>query len=183
MKNFVKSVVDSLDVGLGSRQNRIGVIQFGKSARTEFDLSTYSNKTAIKAAIDKISYLEEDTCTHSGIDLLVFTFTQAHGARSQDEGHPWIGVVLTDGYSNYPNLTAASAKGAHAADITMVAVGIGSGAYKPELNTIASNPVCLHVILLSDFSEVSSLNYIIEQRACNGEFKSMRLAYVHYSCH
>jgi uncharacterized protein YegL len=168
MKAFVQAVVSSLDVGMGPRQNRIGLIQFSDSAQTEFYLNSYSNASAINNAIGNIPYLSRGTKTNLALDLLISSgFTVANGARPQRFGHPWIGVVLTDGQSNDPALTAISAKKVHDADITMIAVGIGNSVNEQELDIIASSPVCLHVILLSDFTEVASLNYIIEQRTCD----------------
>jgi hypothetical protein len=44
-----------------------------------------------------------------------------------------------------------------------------------ELETIASDPVCLHLILLKGFTEVDSLKYAIEQRTCNGRTSFMNM--------
>ena len=50
-------------------------------------------------------------------------FTPAGGARPESEGHPRVGIVLTDGHSNNQQLTIDAAERAHDADITMFAVG------------------------------------------------------------
>lgn len=77
-------------------------------------------------------------------------------------------IVVTDGKSNNPSLTIASANVAHDHDITMIAVGIGASIDIRELEVIASEPECLHLFLLKDFTEVESLKYAIEKRTCDG---------------
>ena len=46
--------------------------------------------------------------------------------------------------------------------------GIGEKIDMNELTAIASDPVCLHLFLLKDFSEVESLKYAIEKKTCEG---------------
>ena len=62
-----------------------------------------------------------------------------------------------------------SAQLVHDADINMISVGVGQADLK-ELNTIASDPVCLTVFMLEGFNEFDSLKYAIEKRSCEGSF-------------
>lgn len=91
------------------------------------------------------------------------------------QGHPHVGIVVTDGQSNVPTQTVLAALRAHAADITVFAVGVGSAINIEELEVIASDPVCLHMILLKGFTEFDSLKYIIEQRTCDGTIRILSL--------
>jgi len=85
-------------------------------------------------------------------------------------GHPRIAIVVTDGQSNNPPKTLVSAMNAHAADITVFAVGVGAGINLKELDGIASDPICLHKIILAQFTEFDSLKDTIQQRACEGAY-------------
>ena len=79
-----------------------------------------------------------------------------------------VGIVLTDGRSNSPPRTIAEAERAHRAGIIMIAVGVGSSIEHSELEAIASEPKCLHLFLLTGFSEIEDLKYAIEKRTCEG---------------
>ena len=79
-----------------------------------------------------------------------------------------MGIVVTDGQSNNPPLTVLAALRAHDADITVFAVGVGNAILEKELDAIASDPTCLHKIILKGFTEFDSLNSIIQQRTCDG---------------
>ena len=169
MKSFVKDVVTSFDVGMGAAQTRFGLIQFATTVKREFDLSKYDTVAKIQTAVDKVSYMTGGTNTHLALDEMVNNgFAEKNGARPKSEGHPRVGIVLTDGQSNEPQKTIVSALKAHDADITVIAVGIGTSVNLDELDIIASDPNCLHRILLSSFTEVDSLKYVIEKRTCDG---------------
>lgn len=76
---------------------------------------------------------------------------------------------MENSFSNYPAKTVVSALKAHEADITMFAVAVGSKVYEPELEAIASEPECLHLLKLDNFNEVDSLKYAISTRTCDGK--------------
>ena len=57
---------------------------------------------------------------------------------------------------------------AHDAGITMMAIGVGDNLNQDELEAIASEPLCLHLFILDDFTEVDDLKYVIEKRTCEG---------------
>ena len=98
------------------------------------------------------------------------SFTHDNGVRPRDEGHPRVGIVLTDGKSNQPAMTIMAAMHAHSADITMFAIGVGSSVDLDELQAIASEPTCMHLFLLSGFDEMAALTSQIEKRTCEGTF-------------
>ncbi|WAR30003.1 MATN1-like protein [Mya arenaria] len=79
---------------------------------------------------------------------------------------PNIAIVVTDGQSNNPTLTAAEAKAARDAGITILAIGVGHGVVRSELNEIASDPDSTHVFTADSFSALSSLNALLSTKAC-----------------
>jgi len=79
-----------------------------------------------------------------------------------------VGIILTDGRSNSQSSTIREAERAHSAGIIMIAVGVGSNVDLTELESIASDPMCLHLFLLTGFNEIEDLKSAIEERACEG---------------
>ena len=160
----------TFDIGFGANQDRIGLIQFSSISKTEFNLSTYGSWAGMSAAIDRVQYMGSGTQTDAALDAMTtYGFSEQSGARPKSEGHPRIGIILTDGGSNNPYITALAAQRVHDAGITMISVGMGTGIDPQELETIASPPICLHVIY-SSFDEVNSLKDIIEKQACDGMY-------------
>lgn len=48
-------------------------------------------------------------------------------------------------------------------------LGVSDQVDLDEIQMMASEPVCLHRFLLSDFTEVEALTSVIEKRSCEGE--------------
>jgi len=168
IKNFVKDVVRAFDVGTGEKQSQIGVIKYSTMVKREFDLKTYNTGSKVISAVGSIKYEAGGTNTHLALDELVQRgFAAVNGARPRGNGHPRVGIVVTDGQSTVPSQTVLAATRAHDADITMIAVGIGSSINRKELQAIASDPVCLHLLLLAGFTEVDSLKSAITDKTCD----------------
>lgn len=158
-----------MDIGTGAQETQVGVIKYSDYAQREFDLNTYSDKAQVINAVNRIVYEGGRTNTHLGLDEMTNKgFTSTNGARPQSEGHPRVGIVVTDGKSNDETMTIAAALRAHDAAITVFAVGVGSGIDIDELQVIASDPTCTHLMLLSNFTEFDSLKYAIEKKTCEG---------------
>jgi len=167
IKTFVENIVRYFDIGLDESQYRVGIVKYSTGVNREFDLKTFDNQNDTIDAVRRITYTAGGTNTHLAIDEMVQkSYTETNGARPLKNGHPRVGIVVTDGQSTDPPLTVKSALRAHDADINMFAVGIGSSLNLEELDVIASDPKCVQRIILSDFTEVESLKYAIEKRTC-----------------
>ena len=71
-------------------------------------------------AVDRIVYPAGGTNTHLALDeMRTKSFTEENGARLIAEGHPRVGIILTDGASSYNRLTIEAALKVHDADITV----------------------------------------------------------------
>lgn len=77
-------------------------------------------------------------------------------------------IVVTDGRSNNPPLTAAEAKKARDAGITVLAIGVGSGVGKSELDAMATDPDSTHVYTADNFDALLSLQGLLSTKACEG---------------
>ena len=97
---------------------------------------------------------------------------------------PHIVVVLTDGVSNSPTGTISSAYALHTKDVTVFAAGVGDQVNTSELEAIASDPDCNHLVLLPNFDYFDSFLKQIEKRACQGwsECISLPLLPLLHSC-
>ncbi|XP_052786251.1 cartilage matrix protein-like [Mya arenaria] len=153
MKGFVHDMMNSFNIGPNAVQ-----------VKAEFYMNTYQDRPSVQQAINNIAY--HSGLTHTGEALRFMhtdSFSAAHGDRANV---PNIAIVVTDGQSNNPTLTAAEAKAARDAGITILAIGVGHGVVRSELNEIASDPDSTHVFTADSFSALSSLNALLSTKAC-----------------
>lgn len=148
----------------------MGLIKYSSNVTRVFDLNTYSTKEQIISAINAVTYGRGGTNTHLAIEELTRRgFSALSGARSISQGHPRVGILVTDGQSNDPPKTVNASLRAHAASITMFAVGVGEQNIDArELRAIASDPNCFHMMILANFKEFDSLKYAIGKKTCKG---------------
>jgi hypothetical protein len=113
----------------GENQRKILLSATGNSAKVDFNLSTYSNKSQIAQAIDRIPYLGENTNTTGGLRVArqqVFDVDDGRPATSTSSIEAQrILVLITDGVPTYDadkldNEVAA----VKADDIRIIAVGV-----------------------------------------------------------
>ena len=79
-------------------------------------------------------------------------------------------IIVTDGQSNNPPLTAAEAKKARDKGITVLALGVGSGIGRQELNAMATDPDSTHVYTADNFDALNSLQALLSDKACEGKY-------------
>ena len=60
----------------------------------------------------------------------------------------------------------------------MFAIGVTSGVNLNELNTIGSDPDCIHVYLLDNFNDISPFTSKPQEGACKGKAINVLLVYV-----
>ena len=144
MKNFVANVIGSFEIRANS--TRVGLIQYSDTASIEILLGSINNVQQLTTAINNIVYIGGYTRTDLALDLVPTAFINAR----VNEGIPHVVILLTDGQSSQPTLTAQAAVRVHNDNIEVYSVGIGSGINKTELHIIASDPS--YVYLITDFS-------------------------------
>ena len=167
MRNFVKTVINDLDIG--PRRTQVGVIVFSNTASVSFHLNSYSDRQSLMAAVDRIPYIGSGTKTADALYLLI---NQGFvGARPKNQGVPRVAMVVTDGKSNDPSLTVTAAEALRQVPSIMTyAVGIG-GADETELNTIASTRNHRKLVrYISSFNlvELERLQEDLREQACTG---------------
>ena len=82
---FVVNVIDSLDIGLGSRQSRVGVVSFSTNAQLEWGLTQFSGKSELEKTLLYIEYSRGDTYTHKAFDIMLDEFANS-GRRFKQIG-------------------------------------------------------------------------------------------------
>ena len=140
MKNFVANVIANFEIRANS--TRVGLIQYSDTASIEILLGSINNVQQLTTAINSIVYIGSGTSTDLALDLVPNAFINAR----VKEGIPRVMILLTDGQSNNPTLTAQAAARVHNNNIEVYSVGIGSGISETELQIIASNPSYIYLI-------------------------------------
>jgi len=134
--NFIVAVdfVDQLAAAFTRHDaSRLTYIVYSSSSITRIPLTNSFTATEISNLIRTTPYTGGGTATHLGIDMAVSQF------NSSPRSVPKNMVVLTDGISNNPALTEASANRAIAMGVRSFAVGITPSINPQELLTIAGN--------------------------------------------
>uniref|UniRef100_H3CW87 Collagen type XIV alpha 1 chain n=1 Tax=Tetraodon nigroviridis TaxID=99883 RepID=H3CW87_TETNG len=148
---FLHSTVGSLDL-IGTDGTQVAIAQFSDDARTEFQLSSHSNKEALLEAIQKISYKGGNTKTGRAIKHVKESiFSLEAGAR---RGVPKVLVVLTDGRSQ-DDVNKVS-KEMQMDGYIIFAIGFADADYG-ELVNIASKPSDRHVFFVDDLDAVKKI--------------------------
>uniref|UniRef100_A0A672GQ45 Collagen, type XIV, alpha 1a n=1 Tax=Salarias fasciatus TaxID=181472 RepID=A0A672GQ45_SALFA len=148
---FLYSTMGSLDL-IGPDGTQVAIAQFSDDARTEFQLSSHSNKEALLEAIQKIRYKGGNTKTGRAIKHVKESiFTAEAGAR---RGVPKVLVVLTDGRSQ-DDVNKVS-KEMQMDGYIIFAIGFADADYG-ELVNIASKPSDRHVFFVDDLDAVKKI--------------------------
>ena len=142
MKNFVANVVTNFQIRANSTS--VGLILFFFNASIEIPLGSINNAQQLTTAINSVDYISGYTRTNLALNLVPTAIINAR----VNEGIPRVVILLTDGQSNEPTLTAQAAPRVHD-NIEVYSVGIGSGINEAELQIIASDPS--YVYLITDF--------------------------------
>eukprot|EP00745_Piridium_sociabile_P017600 TRINITY_DN26383_c0_g1_i20.p1 TRINITY_DN26383_c0_g1~~TRINITY_DN26383_c0_g1_i20.p1 ORF type:complete len:321 (+),score=64.80 TRINITY_DN26383_c0_g1_i20:176-1138(+) len=161
MKIFTASVVDVLDVSHNAI--RIANIIYASTVNVNFDFDDYSSKASVKSSLLSAAKIGGGTNTADALDQAIALYNSSrYGARTDAKR---VTVLVTDGMSNSLSATTTAAENLKNSNVTVFAVGVGS--YNlPELQAVASHPVCSHVLTLTDFQQIHSIIDEIQQSAC-----------------
>jgi len=156
---FVQNVVDLFDVR--PTKTRLGVLTFGDKPRIIFQLGNHTNEADMKADIKAIKQMRGETYTD---DALLEARTKMLSADRTRPSVPHICIVITDGESNNPSLTALEAAHAHREGIQLFAIGVGPYVNREELKAIASSPEL--VFEVDDYEALDKLRGELAWKAC-----------------
>ncbi|XP_067857044.1 collagen alpha-6(VI) chain-like [Heptranchias perlo] len=161
VQEFLYTLVNGFDVG--EDKVRIGLIQYSGTPRTEFLLSTYSDKNEILQYLQQLPYKGGGTRTGLGLDFMLNKhFVESAGSRASI-GVPQVAIVVTDGQSQ--DSVGPPAKALRDRGITVYAIGIRDAVEK-ELEEIASEPAGQHVYSVVDFAALRGISQAVIQLVC-----------------
>lgn len=153
------------DLPVGANNVQFGLVTFGSTAHNEFFLDQYHDKQSTLNAIQKATYVAGTTATGEALQMIRQQhLTPAHGARNSSKHFV---VVLTDGASTDKNLTAQQAALLKQENVVVIAIGVGSGIDKNELNTIATDS--RHVFSAQNFIALQQIQEEVKSATCDGE--------------
>lgn len=152
MLHFTRDLVLNLNIDGGDA--RVGIITYSHTTNVEFYLSKYQIEKELLTAIGKITqYTGRSTNTGEALKRMrEEMFTAVYGDRPEV---PNVAILITDGNSQEPLMTANQAKKSKEAGIHIFAIGIGNVEIS-ELITIASWPPEENVF---SFREFENLQY------------------------
>ncbi|KAJ8307949.1 hypothetical protein KUTeg_014498 [Tegillarca granosa] len=134
-KNFLVKFAEVFHIGPNDVQ--VSVVSFSTQVVPEFNLNTYQNVSQLVNAIKNIRYIGSSTNTDAAIRYVINnSFRSENGARP--DVHKLM-ILLTDGQSNRPQSTIQESQRLHQTDIKSIAIGVGTGFNRHELNAIASD--------------------------------------------
>uniref|UniRef100_A0A8C2X0E9 Matrilin 2 n=1 Tax=Cyclopterus lumpus TaxID=8103 RepID=A0A8C2X0E9_CYCLU len=159
VKQFVSSIVDSLDISLTGVH--VGLLQYSTKVRTEFTLGQYSVARSVKQAVSRMQYMGRGSMTGSALrHMFESSFSAKEGARPNV---PRVGVVFTDGRSQ--DDVSGWADKAKDSGVTLYALGVGK-AIEQELRQIASEPDEKHLYYAENFEKIGEITKKLKSRIC-----------------
>ncbi|XP_063427268.1 collagen alpha-1(XIV) chain-like [Mytilus trossulus] len=160
-KEFINNSLSQFVIGYNDAL--VGVVTFSTRPYEQFKLNAFLDKPALKYAITKIPYLAGNTHTAEAINFVNNNmFIPSSGDRPDAQN---VLVVLTDGHSGDPSKTLQEANRLKQRNTVIIAVGIGSGVSKSELNGLVSDPS--NVFFVNDFNALKQIHDVVHSVACN----------------
>ncbi|KAL2078028.1 hypothetical protein ACEWY4_025713 [Coilia grayii] len=143
-KHYAIKLTQALDIA--ADKVRVGVIQFGSTARLEIPLDAYTNKQDLKKHIKKITYRGGSTQTSLA---LKYVLRKGFPSNANDT-IPRILILLSDGRSQ--GAVQLAANELKQTGVTLFAVGLRYPRWD-ELHEMASTPTESHVFFAEHFHD------------------------------
>lgn len=172
---FVTDIINETDVDTGNV--KIAVSVFTHEVINLFSLNSFNNRADMINNILNSQIYFGGTNTGGALENLhTNVFSPTNDLRPDA---PNLALVITDGRSSNNTYTVEQGGLVRGSGIHVIAIGIGLLDYS-ELHQIASTPTTENVFNVDDFSELYTLEGVIEQRFienCTGNLTSVH----HYS--
>ncbi|XP_061189807.1 collagen alpha-1(XII) chain-like isoform X1 [Saccostrea echinata] len=167
--SFIARIIDSIIVGTGRDDSRVGLISFSTNASLSFGLSAYTTNDAVKDALLREKFTTGDTYTHKAFNIMLEQF---RNTARRDPRVKKIGFIVTDGQSTDPNTLKQYIEQVKATNIEMYAVGCceksGAGDFdSEELNMMASKPS--NVFHVDDLDDLRTISVELNLKRCRNQ--------------
>ncbi|KAM6142961.1 LOW QUALITY PROTEIN: collagen alpha-6(VI) chain [Phoenicopterus ruber ruber] len=153
LKNFLSTLVSSLDVGLDAI--RVGLAQYSDETYQEFLLNQHLLKSDVLEQIENLLYRNGEAYTGRALDFVSRVyFTEPAGSRAK--GYvPQVAILITGGESN--DEVELPARKLRNRGISLYVVGIGVQ-NTAELQQIASKPFGKYLYSAGSFDDLQDLS-------------------------
>ncbi|XP_055019926.1 collagen alpha-4(VI) chain-like [Boleophthalmus pectinirostris] len=166
VRTFLHSVVSGLEVSPNRVQ--VGVVTYNDRPAAQVFLDSFNNKMDLLNFIKILPYRAGQTNTGKALNYTrQKVFTPARGSRS-GRGVEQVAVVITDGESQ-DDVEAAGAE-LRRAGVTVYALGV-KNAKRDQLDKIASYPTNRHVFMVDSFSNLKTVEQVLQQTMCHNIFR------------
>ncbi|KAH9498622.1 hypothetical protein Btru_007853 [Bulinus truncatus] len=159
---FIRNIVSGLDIG--ASKTRVGVLAYSirvNKSPEPLRLNRFYNKRTLKDYItmDNFPYMTGITNTFDAI-----RYVRENLDFKEDVTK--VMIILTDGYSSDPRLTAAEAALARDQGFYIFVIGLGQYQDAAEWRTLADDPDRDFMYNVSTFQFTESLKLTLTRRAC-----------------
>ncbi|XP_066547504.1 collagen alpha-6(VI) chain [Amia ocellicauda] len=165
VQSFLYKMVDSLNVSTSTI--RIGLLMYGDTTQTQFNLNTYVNKSDILQHITELQYTKGrggSSKASLALDIARQELFKVQAGSRASKAVQQIAILITDQKSSDNVSEAAIAL--RRAGVTVFAVGI-QDADKNELNEIVSHPREKHVSKVETFLQLAAIQEQMASKICN----------------
>ncbi|XP_035986482.1 collagen alpha-1(XII) chain isoform X6 [Fundulus heteroclitus] len=160
IRSFIAATAGAFQIG--QERTRVGVVQYGDSPRTEFNLNRHLSRPALMKAIAALPHRGGNSRTGDALKhLLTNSLTEAAGSR---RGFPKVLVVITDSQSDDPVERYAQQLRSRGVEIFVIGVGLADQA---EMEVMASAPSNQHVYSVAGFDAISGVQRDLVTRICS----------------
>ncbi|XP_068454822.1 collagen alpha-1(XII) chain [Clinocottus analis] len=161
VRGFLSAVAGAFQIG--PDRTRVGVVQYGSDARTEFDLKQHLTRPELLRAIGSLPYKGGDTKTGAALDFVLENgFTEQAGARRE---FPKVLLIVTDGRSEDP--VERHAERLRGSGVEVFVLGVQQ-ADEDEMKLMASSPHRGHVFNVANFNQIKSVQRELIAQVCAG---------------
>lgn len=149
MKTFMRNM--SANIQIGPDKTQIGVVQFSTKSKEEFQLNKYFTQKEISDAIDRMSFIGQNTLTGKALTFVDEYFTHPKGARL---GVKKFLILITDGEAQ--DDVREPARALREKDVIIISVGV-YGAKRTQLEEISGDgSLVFHVEKFDHLKDIES---------------------------
>ncbi|CAI9721424.1 Hypothetical predicted protein [Octopus vulgaris] len=178
--NFVKYFVENLNIGLSSKEVRIGALSFSDKVEINFYLNESTDRSNVLRKVSRIQQLTGSTYTWMALRELINMFKPGNGARSSVTQ---VAIVLTDGNSQKPNHTLEAANMIHRqTSIKVFALAIGENIAADEIRGIASSPKWKYFKQTASYTTLESIKETVFNTTCEVIYRTTTTAITPVIC-
>jgi uncharacterized protein YegL len=167
IQTFAKTIVNALGPRMGPKDSdsKLGIVTFSNEANMDFAIGY--NQQAMLTKIDSLQKTTGLTYTHKGIKMAM-DMLLASVANYADKDDVCMTIkLLTDGDPTEDAPADAAADLARKNNITIVAIGVGSGVDMDNIKKMASAPISQNALHIDDYKSLDQIAHALYDKCDN----------------